>query len=196
MALRWLLFGLIGLVSGVALAGGVQVGFNMLRYLVQPAWLPPSAMAGATAIAGLGAAVAFALPVGLVLRRAVGGTSLAVFVLALAAGLLVDPYFLAEIGWREPARAAVAMRALAGLLAALALTGPVLESGARMLAWLPLAVAAVAAHALLDRFAFVPVLGGDLDLAAMSPLHLLAFARVVLALTVAGGLAVALRGRG
>lgn len=196
MAMRLVLFGLIGLLLGTAFASGVQVGFNMLRYLVQPSWLPASAMAGVTAIAGIVAAAAFALPQGLVMRRAVGDTGLAILVLAMACGLLADPYFLAELGWREPARALVPMRALAALLAALALTGPVIESGARMLVWLPLAGAAIAAHAMLDRFAWVPVLGGDLDLAAMSPLHLLVFARAVVLLLAAGGLAVALRGRG
>lgn len=194
--MRLVLFGLIGLVFGIVLGGGVQVGFNMLRYLVQPSWLTAPVLAGLTAITAMVAAVALALPLGIALRRAAGGVGLASIVLALVLALLLDPYFLAMLGWREPAQMQLLLRAVAGLFAALALTGPVLAAGGRMLLWLPLAGAAVAAHSLLDRFAFVPALGGDLDLAAMSPLHLLVFGRAMLVLLIAAGLAVGLRGRG
>ena len=36
---RFVLFILIGFLTGIALAAGCQIGANVLRYLVQPHWL-------------------------------------------------------------------------------------------------------------------------------------------------------------
>ena len=105
--------------------------------------------------------------------------------LGLAWAFLLDPYYLAELGWRTPILFETQMRGLSLLLPALGLAYALKRAGRVQGAFWLFAVAAILAHALLPRFALVPVLGGDLDLAAMTPVHVLVFARGLLFLIIA-----------
>ena len=165
MSLRFALHALGGLLLGLMLAAGVQLGFNILRFLVAPAWLSPDLESRLTALTGLLAAILVAGVLTLAVRRAMRN--------AAAGGLFL----------------ATAMAVLALALLALGLARPLLASGVPLRTYVPLAAAAVLVHAVLPRFALVPVLGGDYETAAMAPIHLLVFAKGAVLLVLATALA-------
>ena len=189
MSLRFALHALGGLLLGLMLAAGVQLGFNILRFLVAPAWLSPDLESRLTALTGLLAAILVAGVLTLAVRRAMRNAAAGGLFLATAVAVLMDPYFLAALGWTDPARMQMFVRGLALALLALGLARPLLASGVPLRTYVPLAAAAVLVHAVLPRFALVPVLGGDYETAAMAPIHLLVFAKGAVLLVLATALA-------
>ncbi len=183
---RLLLFSLIGLLAGIGLAAGVQIGSNVLRYLVQPMWLDGAIsrlllfMTGAVAALLMGSAFGYFTSRALKSRHA-----FILIALGVGTGFLLDPYYLAELGWRTPILLETYVRALSILLPALGLAVTTPEFGLKRGPFWLFATAAIFGQALLPRFALVPVLGGDLDLAAMTPVHVLVFARGLLFLIIA-----------
>ncbi len=185
MSLRFALHALGGLLFGLALAAGVQLGFNVLRFLVAPAWLSPTIEARLLGLTGLLAATLVAGVFMLAVRRALRGRGRWTLFATTMIAVLMDPYFLAALGWTDPARAQILFRGLALALMALGLARPLIASGVSLRTYVPLAAAAALLHAALPRFALVPVLGGDLETAAMAPIHLLVFARGAVILVLA-----------
>ncbi|RMD89865.1 MAG: hypothetical protein D6807_02880, partial [Alphaproteobacteria bacterium] len=173
----------------LVLAAGVQLGFNVLRFLVAPAWLSPAIETRLTGLVGLLAAILVAGAFTLAVRRALRGGAWRGLVVATAVAVLMDPYFLAALGWAGPAREQMLVRALALALMALGLARPLIAAGVASRAYTLLALMAVLVHAMLPRFALVPVLGGDVETATMAPIHLLVFAKGAVLLVLASTLA-------
>lgn len=195
MFMRLLLYAGLGLLVGALAGGALQIAFNVLRYLIRPDWLAGGGGAILIALLGLLAATLLAGAFAYAVRRALGGVRVGWLFLGTAAGVLLDPYFLAEFGWTGPARMQPAARALALALPALGFL-PILGTSKRK--WRPymaLAALAVAAFAALPRFALVPALGGQLDLAAMSPIYLLVYIKGLVLLTGAAALSLILAER-
>ena len=189
MSLRFALHAIGGLLLGLLLAAGVQTGFNVLRFLVAPDWLSPAIETRLLGLTGLLAAILLGGAFGIAVRRAVRGDAWRGLFLATAGAVLMDPYFLAALGWTDPARMQAAFRGLALALMAFVLARPLVAAGVSTRTYGVLALTAVLIHAALPRFALVPVLGGDLEAAAMAPIHLLVFARGALLLVLAATLA-------
>ncbi|MFQ5346915.1 MAG: hypothetical protein ACE5ED_03590 [Rhodothalassiaceae bacterium] len=189
MSLRFALHALAGLFLGLALAAGVQLGFNVLRFLVAPAWLSPAIETRLLGLVGLLAALLVAGPFALAVRRALRRRAWRGLLVATATAVLLDPYFLAALGWTAPAREQMLVRGLALALVALGLARPLIAAAVSTRAYALLALAAILLNALLPRFAFVPVLGGDIETATMAPIHLLVFAKGAVLLVLAATLA-------
>ncbi len=192
MSLRFALHAIGGLLLGLLLAAGVQLGFNVLRFLVAPDWLSPAIETRLLGLTGLLAAILLGGAFAIAVRRAVRGGAWRGLFLATAVAVLMDPYFLAALGWTDPARMQTAFRGLALALMALGLARPLLASGVAVRTYLPPALTAVLVHAALPRFALVPVLGGDVEAAAMAPIHLLVFAKGAVLLVLAAAVGIAL----
>lgn len=187
---RFFLFGLIGLSIGAFAASGVQIGFNVLRFLIQPLWLDGPVLYAAHLVTGLLAAGFMGILCGLVLARTIKGTHTFIALsLAIGAGLLCDPYFLAELGWRGPSLFEPAMRGLSVVIPAIGFGLLWHKNGHRMIPYGLFTLLAVVAHMTLTRFQFIPVLGGDIDLAAMTPIHVLVYARGILFFIIASACA-------
>jgi hypothetical protein len=192
---RLLIHALIGLIVGTLLASAIQAGENILRYLVQPVWLEGAALlallvAGA-ALGGLiiGGSIGFAIRFGL--KREGHGRCLVIWpmVAGFAIAYMLDPYFLAAMGWRGPVMLEGLARGLALVPAIIALVW-----AAHRLDRLPLRalflvvvamIGAAVIHGGMERFSLIPILGGDLDLALLSPIHSLVFLRGMLFLLIA-----------
>ncbi|GAB4573885.1 MAG: hypothetical protein Tsb008_09540 [Rhodothalassiaceae bacterium] len=197
MSFRFLALGLAGMILGTLLAAGLQIGHNVLRYLVQPSWLSPGLAHVLLLVTGIGGALLSAATIGAMLRRVApdGDRPGVGALLLLALAWAADPYFLAEAGWRAPATQEALMRAISAAAAGAVLLPLLVRLGAgRYIAGLLLA-GAIIAHALLSRFALLPALGGDLELAAMTPVHGLLYLRGMLFVLLAGTAALLLRGR-
>lgn len=192
MAMRLLLYALLGLFLGAAAGGALQVGFNVLRYLIQPDWLARGGGAVLVALHGLLVASVLAGAFTFAVRRALGERRTVWLFLATAFGVLLDPYFLAEFGWTGPARMQAAVRALALALPALGFLSVLGRDRRERRLYAALALLAILAFAGLPRFALVPALGGELDLAAMSPIYLLVYAKGLALLTLAAALSLLL----
>ena len=185
VARRYLLRGLLLLIAGLLIAAAIQTGFNILRYLIQPDWLAGRRFRLIVALAGLLAALAIAV----LLRRLSPqrpiwpGEQLMMLALAVA----IDPYFLAYLGWRgapEIAEWLAALRALALWRALVPRPRSRRETGLDLLVLVLVLVASV----LPPRFWLVPKLPGDLETAAMAPIHLLVFAKAALFVLIGGTL--------
>jgi len=183
MAVRFLLYAGLGLLTGALAGGGLQIAFNVLRFLIQPDWLAGGGGAFLIALLGLLVAAILAGAFAYAVRRARGGGRAGWLFLATAAGVLIDPYFLAEFGWTGPARMQAVSRAAALALPALGFLPLLGQAGRERRLYAALAALAVAAFAALPRFALVPALGGQLDLAAMSPIYLLVYIKGLVLLT-------------
>lgn len=193
MATRFLIWSLPGLLVGALLAAGVQIGHNLLRYLAQPSWLDAAIAPMLLGLSGLAGGGLMAAALVFSLRRLpqAAKPGIGSFLLLLFA-FLADPYFLAELGWRGPALHEQASRAAAMTLAGLAIAALLVSIGTGRVLALAAGALAVISYTLLPRFALVPVLGGDLDLAAMTPVHILVFGKGMLLLLLAGAAALAL----
>ncbi len=185
-ACRFLLFALIGLLVGIALAAAVQIGANVVRYLVQPLWLDGAMNRLLLLMTGIVAALFMGMAFGFFNGQTLKDSGIfAPVALATAAGYLLDPYYLAELGWRTPVLFEALVRALSILLPAVGLGFAFQKARTPPGPYWLFAIAAILAHTLLPRFALIPILGGDLDLAAMTPVHVLVFARGLLFLILA-----------
>lgn len=191
MAGRFIIYTLSALAGGLVLAALAQVGFNYYRFEMQPAWLSGASAAWGILLAGLSAAVLLAAPIALAAKRALGVPGALWLLAGLVCGLMLDPYFLAQLGWNDPARAQPVMRVLALAIAALGLSVPVARTGTSPVLFALMCAIALFAFGFMDRFALVPVLGGLSEVAAMSPIYLLVYVKGVLLLL--GGAALALR---
>lgn len=186
---RVLSHGIVGLLVGLLLAAGVQTGFNVLRYLVAPAWLSPVIETRLLSLTGLVASALIAAALGLALRRGLERPVGWILPAAVAVALFLDPYYLAALGWSDPARHQELVRGLGLGIIAVALARPLLvDNRDAMRLYALLTGLAVVIHALLPRFALLPVLGGDLETAAMAPIHLLVFAKGMILLIIAAAL--------
>jgi len=192
---RLIVYGFAGLALGIAAAGVVQIGFNVLRFMIQPAWLAGGGGAALIALLGLAVAGLVAGGVALGARRALRRGGAGLLFAAVGIGVLLDPYFLSQFGWTGPARAQALMRGLALAVAAAGLAPMLLRSGVSARVYVAAAVAAVALYAALPRFALVPALGGQLDLAAMSPIYVLVYAKGLFVLLLAAAGAIYARDR-
>lgn len=189
MSLRFALHALGGLFLGLVLAAGVQLGFNVLRFLVAPAWLSPAIETRLLGLVGLLAALLVAGVFTFAVRRALRSGAWRGLFVATAVAVLMDPYFLAALGWAGPAREQMLVRGLALALLALGLARPLIAAAVPTRTFGVLALTAVLVHAMLPRFALVPVLGGDIETATMAPIHLLVFAKAAVLLVLAATLA-------
>lgn len=192
---RLIVYGFAGLALGIAAAGVVQIGFNVLRFMIQPAWLAGGGGAALIALLGLAVAGLVAGGVALGARRALRRGGAGLLFAAVGIGVLLDPYFLSQFGWTGPARAQALMRGLALAVAAAGLAPMLLRSGVSARVYAAAAVAAIALYAALPRFALVPALGGQLDLAAMSPIYVLVYAKGLFVLLLAAAGAIYARDR-
>ncbi|GIX16474.1 MAG: hypothetical protein KatS3mg119_0660 [Rhodothalassiaceae bacterium] len=179
----YLVRGLLLLILGIVIAGAIQIGFNVLRYMIQPDWLIGRRFRLIVAATGLLAALALAWPLArLCLRPRIFRGEPVVLVMLAAA---LDPYFLAWLGWQaapriEPLLAIFRMAALWWVLV------PAPRARTEVLPAVALLALALAGAALLPRFWLVPALPGDLETAAMAPIHLLVFAKLAI-LALLGG---------
>jgi len=187
---RVLTFGIIGLAIGLIFGGGLQLGLTALRFLAQPGWLTPGLESILTPLTGALAAAAVAGGLALGLRKALGGAIGLLFV-ALWVAALLDPYYLAEIGWTAPARNQAFLRALSFLVAIAGLQSMLRRDAMPPLRFVLPALAGLALYTALPRFTGVILLGGDFDMAINSPLHLMVFAKAGLLLIVVAALAMA-----
>ncbi|GEQ98073.1 hypothetical protein JCM17844_17100 [Iodidimonas gelatinilytica] len=171
-------FGLLGLLLGSTVAAGLQIGFNSLRYLVQPQWLVGTNAWLLLLFVGVGGALAIGGGVGCLLRLADKNRihPLAI-IFGLALGYGLDPYYLAELGWRDPAMMQGSMRALSVLIPAFGFALGLRLKGSMLMVFTGFVSLAALLHALMPRFAGIPILGGDLDLAILSPIHIFVFLR-------------------
>ncbi len=178
-AARLFVRGVLLLALGLLLAAAIQIGFNVLRYMIQPDWLVGRRFRLVVALTGLLAALALALPLALFGRRT--PTMIAhgwARVLVLALAVLPDPYHLAYLGWQAAPQFAAPLRyAQAILLLAALVPRPAGES---RWARLPALIAAVLLYGARPRFWLVPALPGDIETAAMAPIHLLVFTKAAL----------------
>lgn len=167
------------LILGLVVAAAIQVCFNILRYMIQPDWLVGRRFRLVVVLTGLLAAAALAFFLARLGRRepaAIGNESLR-FVLLLMA-VLPDPYYLAYLGWQAAPQFAELLRYLQiGLLLIAFVPTP---GGESRWARLPALAAAMALYGARPRFWLVPALPGDMETAAMAPIHLLVFAKAVL----------------
>jgi len=188
MSLRFFVYTLFGLVVGLAAGAGVQMGFNVLRYLVQPDWLAGGA--GEWIVAGLGLLVALLVAgcMSFPIKRTLKGAPVRWAMLGITLGVVLDPYFLAEFGWTGPAQAQWLTRAAALTIAAAGLAPALSHVSAPVRLYNASSAAAVLLYTALPRFALVPALGGQLDLAAMSPIYLLVYAKGLVLLLLAAAL--------
>ena len=105
-------------------------------------------------------------------------------VLAVAA----DPYFLAYLGWRSAPEMAEWLAALRIMALWRALVPRLPDRRENWLNLLILGLLLIAS-VLLPRFWLVPKLPGDLETAAMAPIHLFVFAKAALFVLIGGALA-------
>ncbi len=174
-----LAYSLLLLVFGLLVAAAIQIGFNVLRYMIQPDWLVGRRFRLVVALTGLLAAMALAF----FLSRAGRGRPAAVgerrwrFALLVLAGM-ADPYYLAYLGWQSAPQFAAALRYLQIVLLLVAFVPP--PSGESRWARLPALIAAIVLYGARPRFWLVPALPGDLETATMAPIHLLVFAKAAL----------------
>ncbi|RMF12101.1 MAG: hypothetical protein D6757_10115 [Alphaproteobacteria bacterium] len=171
--------GLLLLILGLVVAAAIQVGFNILRYMIQPDWLVGRRFRLVVALTGLLAAAALAFFLARLGRRepaAIGSARLR-FLLVLMA-VLPDPYYLAYLGWQAAPEFAELLRYLQIVLLLIAFVPP--PGGESRWARLPALIAAMALYGARPRFWLVPALPGDMETAAMAPIHLLVFAKAVL----------------
>lgn len=182
---RYLVRGLLLLAVGIVVAGAIQIGFNILRYMIQPDWLIGRRFRLIVAATGLLAALALAWPLARLCPRPrlLRGEPVVLVMLAAA----MDPYFLAWLGWQaapgiEPLLAVLRMAALWWVLAPAAHTRRETVPAVAVLA------VALAVAALTPRFWLVPGLPGDLETAAMAPIHLLVFAKLAILALLGGAL--------
>jgi len=195
MGYRLLVFALLGLLAGTVAGGALQIGFNVLRFLIQPDWLAGGGGALLIALLGVTLAAMLAGAFAYGIKRALGGRARVRWLfVATAFGLLLDPYFLAEFGWTTAARAQIGTRALALALPAIALPPILALAGNGRVVYGVLVVSAVAVFAALPRFALLPALGGQLDLAAMSPIYLLVYVKGLVLLSLAAALSLIFAG--
>lgn len=190
---RVLAFGLIGLTLGLILGGGLQLGLTALRFLLQPDWLTQDMASVLTPLVGALTAAAVAGGIAMGLRRALGGVAIGGLFVALWIAALLDPYYLAEFGWVAPARNQDFLRALSFLIAIAGLQGVLRRAGIPSRRFMLPALAGLALYTALPRFTGVILLGGDLDMAVNSPLHLMVFAKACLLLIAATALAMTAR---
>ncbi len=184
-ARQYLIRGLLLLLAGLLVAAAIQIGFNILRYLIQPDWLAGRRFRLIVALAGLLAAFAVAV----FLRRLRAkrplwpGEGMTVLVLAVA----TDPYFLAYLGWRGAPEMTELLAALRVMMLWRMLVPWPRSRRENWFGLLVLGLVLIAA-VLLPRFWLVPKLPGDLETAAMAPIHLFVFAKTAIFVLVGGAL--------
>ena len=190
VAARYLMRGLLLLLAGLLVAAAIQIGFNVLRYLIQPDWLAGRRFRLILALAGLLAALVLALFLRRLCTRSALWPGERVMMLMLA--VVADLYFLAWLGWRSaPEMAGVLAIGRVAALSWVLMPRP----RSRRESWFDVAVlaAVLVVSVLPPRFWLVPKLPGDLETAAMAPIHLLVFAKTAIFVLIGAALARALR---
>ncbi len=189
-ARRYLVRGLLLLLAGLLVAAAIQIGFNVLRYMIQPDWLAGRRFRLIVALAGLLAALVVALFLRRLCTRPPLWPGEQVIMLMLA--VVADPYFLAWLGWRSaPEMAGLLAIGRVAALSWVLMPRPRSRRESRF--DVPVLVLVLIASVLPPRFWLVPKLPGDLETAAMAPIHLLVFAKTAIFMLIGAALARALR---